>query len=431
MEKPQIAFFIKNSNISSVDCSNLSLGNPGIGGSEYAILCVVEGLYKSGKINAVLLVESTNCKLPSIPIIEVADIKDAILKCELNGIGVIVLPYSSAVPYNEFICTKGSPVKFIIWCHNFVAFQHLELYAKSPSVLRLITVGKEQMDLYLDHRAYNKSDYIYNPIPDQLIEYVRNRQLLPWNQRPHEVTYIGSIVPGKSFHVLAEAWPKILKSHPDAILNVIGSGQVYDRNLKMGPLGIAEESYEATFSKFIAPEGKILPSVRFHGILGTEKNDILARTRIGVPNPTGNTETFGFTAVEMQLFGALIVTARCAGYLDTVDTTRSILYTSTDFLADSINSLLDNNTNIDNNSVLQEINEKFSLSSVVSDWEKLIIQCLPSGTHLHPIILTNSDYDYKRFKFWLRKIKMRVPGGYYIIPSFHIFKKLSKFILLK
>lgn len=48
--------------------------------------------------------------------------------------------------------------------------ENLDFYAKQPNVVRIITVGREQLDLYRDHPAYNKSDYIYNAIPTHCLK---------------------------------------------------------------------------------------------------------------------------------------------------------------------------------------------------------------------------------------------------------------------
>ena len=72
--------------------------------------------------------------------------------------------------------------------------------------------------------------------------------------------------------------------------------------------------------KHITNDNQVLPSVHFLGVLGEEKNDLLLKCRVGVPNPSGNTETFGFTAIEMQSMGCNITTMKCSGYLDTVFT---------------------------------------------------------------------------------------------------------------
>jgi hypothetical protein len=47
-----IAFYCKNKNISKVDCSNLSNGNPGIGGTFYAMLGVAYFLQQKTKVSS-------------------------------------------------------------------------------------------------------------------------------------------------------------------------------------------------------------------------------------------------------------------------------------------------------------------------------------------------------------------------------------------
>ena len=95
------------------------------------------------------------------------------------------------------------------------------------------------------------------------------------------VTYIGSLVPTKGFHLLANAWKAVLAEVPDAQLHVVGSGKLYDRNSKLGAYGIAEESYENSFIKGITDRaGELLPSVHFHGVMGEEKKELIARTSV-------------------------------------------------------------------------------------------------------------------------------------------------------
>ena len=63
------------------------------------------------------------------------------------------------------------------------------------------------------------------------------------------------------------------------------------------------------------------------------------KCKVGVPNPGGETETFGLTAVEMQMMGMEVTTIICPGYLDTVYQKEN-LYQSTDDLADRVVNLL-------------------------------------------------------------------------------------------
>lgn len=426
----KVAFYLRNAGIASVDCSNLDNGNPGIGGSQYAILLVARELYRRGNVECSLMAPRINCVLPQMPTIEAPTEIDAIQKSETAGFDYLVMSLKSATAALDFIKHYKGRVKLIVWCHNFVGHNLLNSFSKMHCIARLICVGREQMDLYLDNKAYLKSDYIYNAIPDSLIDRIESMQLMPLNQRANEVTYIGSIIPEKSFHVLAKAWPKVIKAIPDAVLNVIGSGKVYNRDAQMGKFGIAAAKYEDTFIKYITDEDKLLPSIKFHGILGEEKNDILLRTKVGIPNPTGESETFGFTAVEMQMFGAVVTTCKCAGYLDTVEQTNSVLLDSPDQLAESIINLL--NSNISNNEIaLPFIRQNFALSRVIEQWEKLIMESIPKNRGLNDFTFVNPDFEHKSIKLKLKKIKEKIPFGYTIVPTFHIFNRISSIVNLR
>ncbi len=79
----------------------------------------------------------------------------------------------------------------------------------------------------------------------------------------------------------------------------------------------------------------------FSGSLGEEKNDFaIKKCRVGVPNPSGNTETFGFTAIEMQSMGVISLLMKCSGYLDTVFTKRYLYYNSNNLAKNIIKLLL-------------------------------------------------------------------------------------------
>ena len=122
---------------------------------------------------------------------------------------------------------------------------------------------------------------------------------------------------------------------PDAQLHVVGSGKLYDRNSKLGVYGIAEESYENSFIKGITDRaGELLPSVHFHGVMGEEKKELIARTSVGVANPAGRTETLGISAIEFSSRGVPVVTIASGGFLDTVENEKTgLLYNDTKDLA--------------------------------------------------------------------------------------------------
>ncbi len=419
MDRTNVAFYLPNKGFKDIDCRNINQGNPGIGGSEYALLTVAKKLSESAEtLRVEVVADEVNSLLPSgIKYHEANSLFAVVDYAEKTGIDIIVFRFGAFTGFDSFVRTYSGPVRFVVWCANFVPAWNLKLYANSRAVARLVTVGMEQMDLYRDHAAFNKSDYIYNAIPQTQFDDIRKTHLTPFRERASEVTYVGSIIPGKSFHVLAKAWPEIIKAVPDATLNVIGSGQLYDRNQRLGKFGIAEEGYENSFIDYITENGKILPSVKFWGVLGKEKEKVLSVTKVGVPNPTGNTETFGFTAVELQMSGAVIATQKCPGYLDTVVTPPSVLYETPGRLAESVVRLLNDKTTV-TEGVLEHIERKFSLDHIYKDWERLLGHAIPRGVPLRGReIKANPDYRHKRLKESLRKIKGAVPFGYRTIPS--------------
>jgi hypothetical protein len=155
------------------------------------------------------------------------------------------------------------------------------------------------------------------------------------------------------------------------------------------------------------------------GILGREKYEILARTKVGVPNPSGLTETFCNSGVEMQLMGAVIASRRCTGYMDTVKNGR--LIDNPKHLAASIVECL-NDTNDVYAETRKAIEQNFTQEVVVAQWEKLLGESLPQGKYLHPILpLVNAGYELKWLKERMRQMKERAPWLYAVIPSVGLF----------
>jgi glycosyltransferase involved in cell wall biosynthesis len=407
-----IGFYLHADGLGEVDCSNVLDGNPGIGGSEYAIISLVYYLVKyKGNFN-ITVYSSEKMILPvGLRVVKVTNLKDAILAAEIDGCEILIFKHHPMwlVPQNIFTLSDRK-IKFIVWCHNFVSNGHLNFYCDNDQFIKLVCVGQEQMDLYRDHRAFLKSICIYNGVT--LPPMGDCNSLIPFELRENVVTYVGSLIPEKGFFYLAKAWPNIFSSLPDAKLNIIGSGQLYDRNAKMGKWGIAEEAYENAFMQFLTMNGKIHPSVRFLGVLGKEKNDILKVTKVGVPNPSGLTETFGYTAIEMQLMGAKVATMKCPGYLDTV--TNGILYSATNELENSVVELCKQPIN-EYSKVYSVLKERFSYEIIMEKWANLLME----GKQYQNNSLTclaNPNYKMKRQKEFLRRLKSKYPI-LYILPS--------------
>ena len=428
MEKNKIyiSFYLDNSTIKDIDCRNIIDSNPGIGGTEYAIITISHLLSMQEKYKVTLYTLYKSDLLPtSIKSQKVKGLIEAIKLAEIDKQSILVFRHA---PYKciEELKKIRTSVKLIVWCHNFAMGRWLTIYAKHPSIARILNVGSEQLDLYRDHKAFLKSDYIYNGLDIN----TPPQELPIYSSRPNIVTYIGNIKREKGFHLLAQAWKRVLEEVPNAQLNVIGSGQLYDRSVKMGKYGIAESEYENYFIPYILNEKEeILPSVHFLGIMGKEKEEIIRQTRIGVPNPSGVSETFGFTAVEMQLFGCLITTKKCAGYLDTVANT-GILYNDENCLAQNIITLLKKESN-QYNKTFNFLRNNFSFEVVVKDWCLFLDSVMNNKGRIHPLSNENLDFEHKRLKDILRKIKNKIPGGYLLFPSVSCIQSIYSRVLCK
>lgn len=405
----KVGFYINNCKYQNVDCRYVEEGNPGIGGTWHIFLIIASQLARRNNgIEITLYVQTHSEYLPDGPKISVVgSTMNAFYQADKDNLDYLVVN-DTDVNWNniDYNCLKSS-VHFISWCHNFIPEQSrkLNIFRDEVRISRVINVSHEQMDLYLDHLAYDKMDYIYNCVPvDRSVS--NPGSLIPYNERSHIVTYVGSLIPQKCFHVLASIWPKILAKVPDAELYVIGSGRTYDEKAKLGKYGIAESSYESKFMPYLTnADGTILNGVHFMGNLGLEKNDILAKTKVGVPNPTGMTETFCISAVEMQAMGCTVTAMAAPGYYDTFINGR-IVSNKKKLTASIIDLLLSDTPLTSYEHTLDIIENKFSIDTVVSEWEK----CL-SGVYKElyneNFEIVNKDYHLKRLKLLLRKIKLK------------------------
>ena len=293
-----IGIYINNENISSVDCKNLLAGNPGIGGTEYCVLLLAQAYKMYYSNNKVTLFVAKQGILPEVDnYVVVNGIDDLPAKTQKEDVDVLVVSavYNGIpLPQSFFDDISAKKIKTILWGHNFYLNDFCNKICKCEYAKANVFVGRQQYDRYIDHAVINKSTYIYNMYPE-------TDELHREKIQNHAVTYIGSLVPTKGFHVLAAVWKTILKEVPDATLNVVGNGKLYGRNSKLGKYNIAEDSYEKQFMPGLTDdEGNILPSVHFWGVLGVEKNDVIRNTCVGVVNPTGRTETFGISALDFE-----------------------------------------------------------------------------------------------------------------------------------
>lgn len=407
----RIGFFLENSPLGVIDYTNISQGNPGIGGSEFQVILNAYLLSQNPQYKVYLFAQTESIFPKEIDVIYEKDFKQCIYLCKKYKIKYFIFKEQPYWITNQCFQNIPSEINLITWCHNFLSTKRLDFYANHPSVKSIIMVGKEQAELYRDHKAFPKIDYIYNGNIIPSLEEINN--LTPCKNRKNIVTYIGSIYPYKGFHLLAKAWKKITRNVPDAELYVIGSADVYNINSHKGKYNIALPNYEQTFISYLMENGELMKNVHFMGKMGIEKNEILKQTKVGVPNPSGRTETFGISAIEMQVMGCCVVTKKCCGFLDTVINSNN-LYSKNSSLANYIIRNL-KSPDINDSITYNTIKEKFDYKKTIKDWEKLFENLEQDNPKIHDFThqIKNKDFNLK----WLRLITQKINEHFnYILP---------------
>lgn len=394
----KIAFHFYNDGVPNVDFTTITEGNPGVGGTVFLAVLIPTLLASRPKVAPILL-SNKDCLIPPyLPNVVCGDIYGALEYCRANkDIDAIVV--DSKKIYFDII-RQYPDVNIILWANNPMSINYLRGVTYLSNVPLIINVSKEQCDLYRDMNVFKKSTYIYNAFP--IDEVLKNRKnLQPTRERKNYVVYVASILPQKGFHLLAKAWPRILECVPDAELFIIGSGKLYNKQNKLGPWGISIPSYEKVFMPYLTKDDTILPSVHFLGEMGVEKYKILSKCKVGVPNPSGATETFGYTAIEMQALGCLVTTRKCPGYIDTVYD-KSQLYDNPKELAQRVVSLLISKENV-SEEVLTWIIDNFGCDSVIERWENVLCSDFSENVMHESLSEKDMNFHHKRLKEIVRK----------------------------
>lgn len=336
----KLAILFQEDETEHMDLSHPEDGNPGVGGTAFCFLLLMKYLnhYRDAVDYTVYHIKEN--RLPAGKAKKTETVREALEWAVSDGNEIILIRNHQTREVYDLMA--GYPLKYIVWMHNKLTLEEIRLLDRWDAVSRIVCVGREMYDYYLDDRIIRKMDFIRNIFVPPDAKTVRGDDYPPY------VTYTGSLTYDKNFHLLAAVWKEIVRSAPDAQLHVIGSGKLYDQNSEMGAMGIADKEYEELFLPFLCgQDGSLLPSVVFHGILGEEKYEVYRRSAVGVVNPMA-TETFCLSAIEKEACGIPVVSRRKNGLLDTVqDGKTGILYKDVKDLASVIlDLLLDKEKNI-------------------------------------------------------------------------------------
>lgn len=390
---------LPDKNIKGIDLTNPKEGNPGVGGSEYLFTLLGTYLKQEAENIDICFYHYSENKLPEKGKI-VTDEYEMLRQMRIDSIDIFIYQVNKTSEWYKAL--RNTNLRAMAWAHVYPAYYEQKEIIKTENIRRVVFVGKEEYDAYIDSDLICKSTYIYNMLNTD--KPLRERNFLN-----KEVTYIGSLVPAKGFHALAKIWSNVLDKVPDAQLNVIGTGRVYDRNAQLGRYGIAQDEYEKSFMQYLTtPEGKILPSVHFLGLLGKEKEEVFSRTMVGVVNPTALTETFCMSAVEMELAGIPVVSKKKWGLLDTVINNKTgFLFSSEKEFVDCIVRLLkDRELNMKMGVAARAfVKDTFEASAIIKRWKEEIEAVYKEVQPEYLGIQNNYLNDHKWIKRVIRFIR--------------------------
>lgn len=397
---PRLAFYLNTDTLKGIDLRGVDGGNPGIGGSEYLFFLIAKHLARHVEVH---FYATRLGPFPGgITYHEVRDLADALAQFRDNGERLVVLR-ESEIRGNAALL-RTAPQKFLAWAHNYSNPKTLKACQNLATVARYLCVSREQYEQLRDEPIFAKSCCIPNTVVADAFQ--------PAQAPPpgNTVFFMGNIIPQKGFHVLARHWPAIRRAVPDAQLHIVGSGQLYDRGIPMGPLGLAAAPYERQFARYLTRDGVLRDDVVCHGTLGADKNDLLRQAKVAVVNPTGVGETFCMSALEFELLGVPVVTKDFGGPRNVVQDGRTgILFRRERQLGEAVIRLLrDDRLRAAMSAQAVVHGRTFDVAAVIPLWVRLVEE-LERGEAAAPDFRTTVPAPLKRAKDLNRRLRA-LPG---------------------
>lgn len=357
----KIVLFINNYSMENVDISSLLDGNPGIGGTQYEMFLLAKLMLDKQENNEFIVALTHKQKgFDHKNIVVLNEFDEVFSYCNENNVDVLVMRENNK--FNQINSLKKTKVVF--WVHNFISYEMVKKIGSLEAIKRVVFVSKQHYDFYLEYNLNKKATYVYNALPfPESVPSIQNKE--------NNVVFTGNIVPIKRLHLVTRIWPYIKKKVPDATLLVIGTGANAHRDAKLGPYNIAEEKYEKVILEPLI-KTNTLESVKFLGILGTEKNDVIQTAKVGIsPNKD---ETFCLSAAEYILNGVPVAGVAKGGINDVVMNKKTgVLHRNLNRIRnDVIKILQDKKTLTINDDSIMAMKEKFGFEPFLKSWEQTI-----------------------------------------------------------
>lgn len=419
----KIGIYIPGDGLDKIDMTNPEKGNPGIGGTEYCELVLGYNLSLLKDRYECWVISHSHLRLPqqisNLIINNIVDLK----RIENNFDILIIKTPRSDREYD--ILDSFKHCKIITWSHNYINSKIAQRISSSKTIVCNIFVSKQMYDFYIDDDIIKKSLSIFNPVYDSLGECERK-------PKERTLTFMGSLTLSKGIVELMRIWEIVESKCPDAQLNIIGGGNLYNRNLPLGKLGITDEHTESKIAKYItSSDGKIKSNIHFLGILGKEKYNVFLESSVGIVNPSARTETFGLGVIEMATAKLPVVTLNWNGYPDTaINNQTALLGNSMKGIAKNVIRLFnDKQLNVSLGEEGKRQVSRFSPKKIMSQWDQIIQDIIVGKALDQPLKYSKplwNNYKYIRLinSFLRFKLKLNfIPSVVKIETMIHNFIK--------
>lgn len=392
----RLAFYFDNRGIASLGpLPDPGLGNPGIGGTEYALLAVVR-LLQGSEIEPVLfLTQPQIFEGISTPCIDlVADLSEAIDRsAALACVGLVFRPgFATEADWDSL---EQSRVPLVLWLSNLGCDQ-LARYERLRSVSRWVLLSGAQVDAFRHSRLAQRAVVIPYPVAVPLAQ--QQPRSLQEARSATDLAYVGALTPFKGFDRLARQWSMIARQCPQAHLRVFGGSDLYGTRALAGKLS----PYEIHCRELLE-QGGYANRVVFEGSCGLERYGSFASVAVGVVNPSGRDETFCLAAAEFSACGIPVVAPRRHVFVQTVlDQQTGLLASSDHSLAASAVELLQDPERAWRLGAegQRSVQQRFSTECVRKGWVELAKE-LSVGAAVTPIPVSTPWWHEQR---WLRQL---------------------------
>lgn len=301
----RVAFFLDNRGIAGLGpLPDPRLGNPGIGGTEFAFLAVVALLQETVEPLLILTRPQPVAGLRAVEV--VGDIAEALRIAQLRRAEFVVFRPGFFGPA-DWLALEQSPIPLVAWLHNLGCLHQGRMEALR-SLRAWVLVSHAQLDFFRHSRLSRQAMVIPNPV----LVPVAGARSKETALAARDLAYVGAITPFKAFDRLAAKWGLIAQACPESRLWVLGGADLYSTRTvqQLTP-------YELHCRKLLEASGEA-DRVVYAGSCGLERYTQLDSVAVGVVNPSGIDETFCLSAAELSLCGIPVVSARRHALVQTV-----------------------------------------------------------------------------------------------------------------